>query len=315
MWEGGGSEPSHFHPPGPGGWYRSPSPASSHSRGCPEPREGRPWPKVTQKGLAGWGRESCSPSTSPGPLAALRRPRGAQLLRAAACPVQEQSRLEQGLSERQRHLEEDRQRLQEQLKQTEQNISNRIQKLLQDNQRSGAHPPAPWAGFASHRGLRSCPRFPPLGSSPGAAMCTSLKEKTDLGLRSAVHGVGRWTSARPSPGGSCREQISTGLGRKGARRSSQEAGQSRVAVRCGKTRSASATSPVAPAPSSSHTGPACAAPRSATTGGAREGRPLPGAAYVLCTLHFLTRSAQICTRFLLLPLFPRRRRGAGAWSS
>lgn len=159
--------------------------------------------------------------------------------------MQEQSRLEQGLSERQRHLEEDRQRLQEQLKQTEQNISNRIQKLLQDNQRSGAHPPAPWAGFASHRGLRSCPRFPPLGSSPGAAMCTSLKEKTDLGLRSAVHGVGRWTSARPSPGGSCREQISTGLGRKGARRSSQEAGQSRVAVRCGKTRSAFATSPVA----------------------------------------------------------------------
>lgn len=60
--------------------------------------------------------------------------------------MQEQSRLEQGLSERQRHLEEDRQRLQEQLKQTEQNISNRIQKLLQDNQRSGAHPPSPLGG-------------------------------------------------------------------------------------------------------------------------------------------------------------------------
>ncbi|XP_064435856.1 E3 ubiquitin-protein ligase LRSAM1 isoform X4 [Mirounga angustirostris] len=48
---------------------------------------------------------------------------------------EEQSRLEQGLSERQRCLDAERQRLQEQLKQTEQNISNRIQKLLQDNQR------------------------------------------------------------------------------------------------------------------------------------------------------------------------------------
>lgn len=95
--------------------------------------------------------------------------KGAQLLRAAACPVQEQSRLEQGLSERQRHLEEDRQRLQEQLKQTEQNISNRIQKLLQDNQRSGAHPPAPWAGFASHRQPRLAPLLLllPKVSTPG----------------------------------------------------------------------------------------------------------------------------------------------------
>ncbi|XP_069913141.1 E3 ubiquitin-protein ligase LRSAM1 isoform X1 [Oryctolagus cuniculus] len=48
---------------------------------------------------------------------------------------QEQSRLEQGLSERQRHLDTERQRLQEQLKQTEQDISSRIQKLLQENQR------------------------------------------------------------------------------------------------------------------------------------------------------------------------------------
>nr|XP_019584178.1 PREDICTED: E3 ubiquitin-protein ligase LRSAM1 isoform X3 [Rhinolophus sinicus] len=48
---------------------------------------------------------------------------------------EEQSRLEQGLSEHQRYLNAERQRLQEQLKQTEQNISNRIQKLLQDNQR------------------------------------------------------------------------------------------------------------------------------------------------------------------------------------
>ncbi|XP_029059064.1 E3 ubiquitin-protein ligase LRSAM1 isoform X2 [Monodon monoceros] len=48
---------------------------------------------------------------------------------------EEQSRLEQGLSERQRYLDAERQRLQEQLKQTEQNVSNRIQKLLQENQR------------------------------------------------------------------------------------------------------------------------------------------------------------------------------------
>ncbi|XP_027412122.1 E3 ubiquitin-protein ligase LRSAM1 isoform X2 [Bos indicus x Bos taurus] len=48
---------------------------------------------------------------------------------------EEQSRLEQGLSEHQRFLDAERRRLQEQLKQTEQNISNRIQKLLQENQR------------------------------------------------------------------------------------------------------------------------------------------------------------------------------------
>ncbi|XP_006892600.1 PREDICTED: E3 ubiquitin-protein ligase LRSAM1 isoform X2 [Elephantulus edwardii] len=48
---------------------------------------------------------------------------------------EEQSRLEQGLSERQRYLDGERQRLHEQLKQTEQNISHRIQKLLEDNQR------------------------------------------------------------------------------------------------------------------------------------------------------------------------------------
>ncbi|XP_053417764.1 E3 ubiquitin-protein ligase LRSAM1 isoform X2 [Nycticebus coucang] len=48
---------------------------------------------------------------------------------------EEQSRLEQGLSEHQRYLDAERQRLQEQLKQTEQNISSRIQKLLQENQR------------------------------------------------------------------------------------------------------------------------------------------------------------------------------------
>ncbi|XP_010349637.1 E3 ubiquitin-protein ligase LRSAM1 isoform X2 [Saimiri boliviensis] len=48
---------------------------------------------------------------------------------------EEQFRLEKGLSERQRHLDAERQRLQEQLKQTEQSISSRIQKLLQENQR------------------------------------------------------------------------------------------------------------------------------------------------------------------------------------
>ncbi|XP_006768604.1 PREDICTED: E3 ubiquitin-protein ligase LRSAM1 isoform X2 [Myotis davidii] len=48
---------------------------------------------------------------------------------------EEQSRLDQGLSEHRRYLDAERQRLQEQLKQTEQNISNRIQKLLQNNQR------------------------------------------------------------------------------------------------------------------------------------------------------------------------------------
>uniref|UniRef100_A0A8C2RML4 RING-type domain-containing protein n=1 Tax=Capra hircus TaxID=9925 RepID=A0A8C2RML4_CAPHI len=48
---------------------------------------------------------------------------------------EEQSRLEQGLSEHQRFLDAERRRLQEQLKRTEQNISTRIQKLLQENQR------------------------------------------------------------------------------------------------------------------------------------------------------------------------------------
>ncbi|KAG8512799.1 E3 ubiquitin-protein ligase LRSAM1, partial [Galemys pyrenaicus] len=48
---------------------------------------------------------------------------------------EERSRLEQGLSQHQRHLDAERQRLQEQLRQTEQSISLRIQKLLQENQR------------------------------------------------------------------------------------------------------------------------------------------------------------------------------------
>lgn len=50
-------------------------------------------------------------------------------------PLQEQTRLEQGLSERQRCLDAERQQLQEQLKQTEQSIASRIQRLLQDNER------------------------------------------------------------------------------------------------------------------------------------------------------------------------------------
>lgn len=51
-------------------------------------------------------------------------------------PLQEQTRLEQGLSERQRCLDAERQQLREQLKQSEQSIASRIQRLLQDNQRS-----------------------------------------------------------------------------------------------------------------------------------------------------------------------------------
>ncbi|XP_044520012.1 E3 ubiquitin-protein ligase LRSAM1 isoform X4 [Gracilinanus agilis] len=48
---------------------------------------------------------------------------------------EEQFRLDKGLSEHQRYLDGERQRLQEQLKQTEQSISSRIQRLLEDNQR------------------------------------------------------------------------------------------------------------------------------------------------------------------------------------
>ncbi|XP_007475093.1 E3 ubiquitin-protein ligase LRSAM1 isoform X4 [Monodelphis domestica] len=48
---------------------------------------------------------------------------------------EEQFRLDKGLCEHQRYLDGERQRLQEQLKQTEQSISSRIQRLLEDNQR------------------------------------------------------------------------------------------------------------------------------------------------------------------------------------
>uniref|UniRef100_A0A8C3D1Q8 Leucine rich repeat and sterile alpha motif containing 1 n=1 Tax=Corvus moneduloides TaxID=1196302 RepID=A0A8C3D1Q8_CORMO len=48
---------------------------------------------------------------------------------------EEQQRLEQGLSKHQRYLEEERLKLLQQLKDTEQGIASRIQKLLEDNQR------------------------------------------------------------------------------------------------------------------------------------------------------------------------------------
>lgn len=51
---------------------------------------------------------------------------------------QEQQRLEQGLSRHQRCLEEERLKLLQQLKDTEQGIASRIQRLLEDNQRWGS---------------------------------------------------------------------------------------------------------------------------------------------------------------------------------
>ncbi|XP_023421225.2 E3 ubiquitin-protein ligase LRSAM1 isoform X2 [Cavia porcellus] len=48
---------------------------------------------------------------------------------------EEQSRLEQGLSEHQRYLDGERQRLLQQLKEAEQSVTGRIQKLLQENRR------------------------------------------------------------------------------------------------------------------------------------------------------------------------------------
>lgn len=48
---------------------------------------------------------------------------------------QEQVRLEKGLTKHQRYLESERLKLLEQLKQTEQGIASRIQKLLEENQR------------------------------------------------------------------------------------------------------------------------------------------------------------------------------------
>ncbi|KAI1232031.1 hypothetical protein IHE44_0007079, partial [Lamprotornis superbus] len=51
---------------------------------------------------------------------------------------EEQQRLEQGLSKHQRYLEEERLKLLQQLKDTEQGIASRIQKLLEDNQRWGS---------------------------------------------------------------------------------------------------------------------------------------------------------------------------------
>ncbi|XP_040387522.1 E3 ubiquitin-protein ligase LRSAM1 isoform X2 [Cygnus olor] len=48
---------------------------------------------------------------------------------------EDQMRLEKGLTKRQRHLEEERLKLLQQLKQAEQGIARRIQKLIEDNQR------------------------------------------------------------------------------------------------------------------------------------------------------------------------------------
>lgn len=52
--------------------------------------------------------------------------------------LQEQVRLEKGLTNHQRNLEGERMKLLEQLKQTEQGIASRIQKLLEENQRSAS---------------------------------------------------------------------------------------------------------------------------------------------------------------------------------
>lgn len=85
-------------------------------------------------------------------------------------PLQEQTRLEQGLSERQRCLDAERQQLREQLKQTEQSIASRIQRLLQDNQRSVW--PAPDALRAG--GIHPAQAF--LCQDPGkAGQCSDLQ--------------------------------------------------------------------------------------------------------------------------------------------
>lgn len=51
---------------------------------------------------------------------------------------QEQVRLDQGLSRHQQHLEEERLKLLEQLRQMEQGVAGRIHKLLEENQRWAA---------------------------------------------------------------------------------------------------------------------------------------------------------------------------------
>lgn len=149
MWEGGGSELSHFplqdmvgggvvhtdHLIQPLRCLDTLRPSDTPGpRSCGKgwrDRDRKPSLRIPGQGpwlpCGVWGWVG-GPPTDSGPLPVL---------------PQEQSRLEQGLSERQRYLDAERQRLQEQLKQTEQNISNRIQKLLQENQRSGSHPPGP----------------------------------------------------------------------------------------------------------------------------------------------------------------------------
>lgn len=93
---------------------------------CLAGREGQP--KVTES-LHKVRQERHSSSSS-------RNPDCARACGPCVSPLQEQTRLEQGLSERQRCLDAERQQLREQLKQSEQSIASRIQRLLQDNQRS-----------------------------------------------------------------------------------------------------------------------------------------------------------------------------------
>lgn len=116
------------------GAFTAPGPASL----CARPGKGRTLvPGRTERA----GRMGTFPSPDSG------APRCTEASEGPSCsgprPVlpQEQSRLDHGLSEHRRYLDAERQRLQEQLKQTEQNISNRIQKLLQDNQRWGSQTP------------------------------------------------------------------------------------------------------------------------------------------------------------------------------
>lgn len=182
------------------GAFTPPGPDSSGAVGTLRPGKGRARSKVTWKGLAGRGGETHS-NPSQGPLTALWRLKGLQALRTSA-PVlpQEQSRLEQGLSKHRRYLDAERQRLLEQLKQTEQSISSRIRKLLQDNQRSGCCPWAPRPRdplpHETLEGDQAGGHFPVTGCTPTQgshcwiwSQCcshTDLRGKTGPGVASSV---------------------------------------------------------------------------------------------------------------------------------
>lgn len=100
-------------------------------------------------------------------------------------PLQEQTRLEQGLSERQRCLDAERQQLQEQLKQTEQSIASRIQRLLQDNERSVlASPQCAVRGPGSLLSLHPRPSFPLLGSKKSVSVWVA--ESLPWGLQNGI---------------------------------------------------------------------------------------------------------------------------------